>query len=140
MATPTTAGDVKTGSSVQVANASGVGGAAGNLTTALKTAGFTTGKATDATGAKLDTTAVYYVATDPAAQAVAATVARSMGVGEAVAMPSPIPVTGGKLDDGVGVLVLLGKDKAGKSLTSMTTSSVAAATPSSAGTTSTTAG
>lgn len=124
---PTTAGEVKTGSSVQVANASGVGGAAGKLTTDLKNAGFATGKATDATGPKLDTTVVYYVATDPAAQPVAATVARSMGVGAPEAMPSPIPVSGGKLEDGVGVLVMLGKDKAGKNLTAMTTTTAAGA-------------
>ena len=56
---------------MEVANASGVGGAAGKLTTDLKTAGFTTATATDATGEKLDTSVVYYVATDPVAQQVA---------------------------------------------------------------------
>ena len=141
VATPTTVGDVKTGSSVQVANASGVGGAAGKLTTDLKTAGFTTVAATDSAGDKLDTTVVYYVATDPVAQQVATTVARSIGVAAPAAMPTPIPVAGGQLTEGAGVLVVLGKDKAGKSLTAMTTTAGAgAATTAAAAATTTTAG
>src|SRR6478735_12387520 len=56
---PTTPADVKTGTKVEVANSSGVGGAAGKLTTDLKAAGFDTATATNGTAGTIDTTVVY---------------------------------------------------------------------------------
>lgn len=139
-AAPTTLpADVKTGTQVQVANASGVGGAAGKLTTSLQSAGFEMAKATDATGAKLATTVVYYDATNPVALSVAQTAARTMGAAAPAQLPSPVPVSGGKLADGAGVLVMLGKDLAGKDLPTTTAAAGGAATTV-AGATTTTAG
>ncbi len=61
--------DVKTGTKVVVANASGVGGVAGKMTDEIKAVGFDTGKATNSTGPKLSTTVIYYDSTNPAALA-----------------------------------------------------------------------
>ena len=128
-APPTTAvSDVKTGTSVEVANASGVGGAAGKTSDELKSGGFTMAAATNSTGPRLDVTVVYYDPTNPAALPVASTVARTMGVAAPGELPAPIPITGGKLGEGVGVLVMLGKDKAGKTLAQMSPTTVAGAT------------
>ncbi len=113
---------------VIVANASGLGGAAGQYTKALMGLGFTTGTPTDATTPKLDLSVVYYVA---GAETVAASVAQAMGAldGSGVLtmpIPTPPPISGGILPAGATVLVMLGTDLAGKAL------------PISAGTTTTT--
>jgi hypothetical protein len=118
----TVAAEVKTGTKVQVANASGVGGVAGKMTDEIKAAGFDPGKATNSTGPKLSTSVVYYDSTNPAAQPVAETLARTMGLAAPQPLPSPIPVTGGKLDTGSGVLLMLGSDKANQPLSSSSTS------------------
>jgi hypothetical protein len=63
---------------------------------------------------------------------VAQTIATLMGNIEVQAMPSPPPVKDGQLATGVAVLVMLGNDKAGKSLDEMgaaTTTTAAGATP-----------
>jgi hypothetical protein len=119
----TTAPLVVTGATVVVANASGVGGAAGQYTTALQSVGFTMGKATNAAGAdqRLDVSKVYYSPSDPEAAAVAASVVQAMGGPDngvaAATMPSPVPVEGGDASLGdATVLVMLGKDLAGKPL------------------------
>ena len=116
----TTAALTTTGATVVVANASGVGGAAGQYTTALQSVGFTMGKATNAVAPeeRLDVTKVYYLA---GGEAVADSVARAMGApGTGVvtaAMPTPIPVQGDTAGLGdATVLVMLGKDLAGKPL------------------------
>jgi hypothetical protein len=109
---PTTAPvDVKEGAVVIVANASTVNGAAGRLSTALNGAGFTVGSATNAT-ARQEVTTVHYDATNAQAQAVAETVARSLGGVEVLDLPTPAPVESGLLPDGGTVLVMLGSDKA----------------------------
>jgi len=145
-AAPTTTGApqiVTAGATVSVANASGVNGVAGRLTTALQGRGFTTGEALNASQT-LDASVVHY---DPAvaeAQAVAQSVATLMGAAAPSALPTPAPVEGGTLPEGVSVLVLLGNDKANQTLeemggTTAPSSTATVATVPAAGSTSTTA-
>lgn len=115
--TPTTpAVDFDATQQVVVANAAGIGGAAGNYTKALQTAGWTMGTALDAT-AQLDVSVVYFL---PGGESVAASVAAAMSDDTstitASAMPTPPPVAGGTMPAGATVLVMLGKDRAGKAL------------------------
>jgi hypothetical protein len=126
-ATPTTVGRVTTGATVVVANASGVGGSAGAMSTALQTAGYAMGTAGNSTGEQLATSLVYYVAGDAAAQAVAASVATDMGGLAVSEMPQPPPI-----DAGLGtstVLVMLGTDTAGKTLADLNPTAVAPPAP-----------
>lgn len=116
--TPTTMPLVFSPGKVVVANASGVGGAAGLASKALTTVGFTMGDATDAFGAekKITLTKVYYQA---GSEAVAQSVAQSFGAPDSgvviAAMPAPIPVKNATIGDAT-VLVMLGTDLAGKPL------------------------
>jgi hypothetical protein len=122
------------GANVLVANSSHANGAAGQLTTALQGNQFTMG--TPANGStKEPVTKIQYVSGDVAAQAVAQSVAALMGVAAIEPMPTPVllvdPAT--LLDN--TVLVLLGDDKAGKTLAQMvepttTTSAATGATSS----------
>ena len=112
-AAPTTAPLVFAPGKVIVANASGVGGAAGQMTKALTTLGFTTGSPTDAT-VKLATTTVYYLAgSEQVARSIAQTFNDPAVV--AAAMPTPAPVSGAKLANAT-VVLMLGKDYGGKAL------------------------
>lgn len=116
VAVATTTPEVTTGALVVVANASTVDGAAGRFSTALEAAKFTMGEPTNATS-KTDTTKVYYVAADANAKPVADYLASLLGGVAVEEMPTPAPVNGGVLAEGVTVLVLLGSDKADKTLT-----------------------
>jgi hypothetical protein len=116
---PTTTGLVVAGTSVQVANISTASGVAKSLSTELQGKGFTLGKATNGTGTKLATSVVYYDPANPSAQPVANSVATLMGGIAVQALPPTVPITGGKVDTGVGVVVMLGNDKAGKTLAQM---------------------
>jgi len=141
--TPTTVFTVE-GAIVVVANASNVNGAAGQLTTALTGKGFSLAGATDATE-DLDATSVFYDSANTLAQAVAQTVAGTIGVDAASVLPiaSPAPVEGGALQGGATVLVMLGRDRAGKTLEQMVAGDTAVTTtvdPGAAETTSTVAG
>lgn len=106
------------GATVIVANASGVPGAAGQMTKSLQTVNFTLIEATNSAGTetRLDVTKVYYVDT-PEALAVANGVVQVFGGGAVVAavMPTPPPVEGGDIKTAT-VLVMLGKDFGGKAL------------------------
>ena len=130
--TPTTVAPTTEGATVVVANASRVDGAAGQFTTALQGAGFTTATATNAGGAeeKLDNTKIYYDPANEGAQPVAEYISVLMGGVEVATLPSPPPVADGALAEGVTVLVMLGSDKAGQTLEQMgtTTTTVAGAT------------
>ena len=115
---PTTMPLVTEGATVVVANANGIGGTAGGMSRALETGpGFQMGEATDASSAidVLETTTIYYDTTIPAAKAVAESVAREMGGATVSPLNGPPPVASGSLD-GAGVLVMLGTDKANKTL------------------------
>jgi LytR cell envelope-related transcriptional attenuator len=132
--TPTSTTPVRTGATVVVANASGVGGSAGAMSTALQTAGYTMGTAGNSTGEQLATSVVYYAVGDVAAQAVATSVAADMGGLTIAEMPAPPPI-----DSGLGtatVLVMLGTDTANKTLADLNPASVAP--PAAAGVTTTT--
>ena len=106
---------VTEGATVVVANASGVPGSAGRMSTALGAAGFTMAEATNATSAQLEQSVVYYDPAVAAAQAVAGSVATMMGGLAVEAVPTPVPIEGGSLD-GSGVVVMLGTAQADKTL------------------------
>ncbi|HUS43086.1 MAG TPA: LytR C-terminal domain-containing protein [Ilumatobacteraceae bacterium] len=107
---------VTEGATVVVANASGVPGSAGRMTTELATVGFTMVEpAINSTQSGLTASIVQYDSTIAAAKAVAESVARSMGGLTVEVVPTPAPVEGGSLN-GAGVLVLLGTDEADKTV------------------------
>jgi hypothetical protein len=144
---PTTPPQVFEGATVVVANASNVNGAAGRLSIALEGKGFTMSDATNATS-RLEASTIYYNAANPNALAVATTVSNLMGTVTVAEAPTPVPIEGGVLPEGVDVLVLLGSDKADKTLdamgaaTAVTTTAPATATtvdPAAAAASSTTA-
>jgi hypothetical protein len=126
---PTTPPQVFEGATVVVANASNVNGAAGRLSTALEGKGFTMSDATNATS-RLEVSTIYYNAANPNALAVATTVSNLMGTVTVAEAPTPVPIEGGVLPEGVDVLVLLGSDKADKTLDAM--GATPAATPATA--------
>jgi hypothetical protein len=123
---PTTPPIVTEGATVVVANASGVPGSAGRMSTALGGAGFTMAEATNATSAQLEQSVVYYDPAVAAAQAVAGSVATMMGGLTVEPVPTPPPIEGGALN-GSGVVVMLGTAQADKTLEEL--SAPAAATP-----------
>jgi hypothetical protein len=107
---------VTDGGIVRVANAAGVNGAGARLTNALAELGFVTRDPVNAAGAdeELAFSLVYYT---PGAEAVAASISYVMGDVPYVPMPTPPPIVGAL--DALGdtnVLVMLGKDLAGKRL------------------------
>jgi LytR cell envelope-related transcriptional attenuator len=124
----TTVGRVTT-ASIVVANASGIGGSAGQMTTALEGAGYRTGEATDATGGNLDRSVVYFVRGVNGARETADSVARDMGGLRVRPMPAEPPITGEM--GNAGVLVMLGTDTAEKTLAELNPTSVTAPTPAS---------
>lgn len=110
---------VTTGASVIVANANGIGGSAGAMTRTLETgAGFQMVDPTDASSTvpTLDTSVVYFDPNIAGAQAVAESVNRVLGGDLQVSpLPGTPPTQDGSLD-GAGVLLMLGTDKANKTL------------------------
>jgi hypothetical protein len=111
--TPTTAG-----AKVLVANSSHANGVAGTLTTALQGNQFTMGTATNG-ATKEAVTKIQYLPGDAAAQAVAQSVASLMGVAAIEPMPTPVLLQDPTLLADNTVLILLGDDKAGKTLAQM---------------------
>ncbi len=111
----TTPAEVTEGAVVVVANASTVDGAAGRFTTALQAEGFTCGDAANASS-KVDTSKVYYDASSPTAKPVADYLAHLLGDIAVEELPTPAPVNGGVVAEGTTVLLLLGSDKADKTL------------------------
>ncbi len=132
---------VTDGATVVVANASGVGGSAGRMTTELAALGFVMATATNSTQTGLEASIVQYDPSIAAAQAVAESVARAMGGLTVETLPTPPPVDGGSLE-GAGVLVLLGTDEADKTIAQLSApvASVAPAPDVSGTTTPTTTG
>lgn len=109
---------VTDGATVLVANANNVNGSAGQMTRALEAVGYTMGEATNASAStgQLQETVLYYDEAIPAAEAVAESVSRSLG-GVATISPLSVPApTESGETGGAGVIVLLGIDKAGKTL------------------------
>jgi hypothetical protein len=112
--TPTTQG-----AKVQVANSSHANGVAGVLSTALQGKGFTMGEPTNG-ATKEAVTKIQYASGDTSAQAVAQSVAQLMGVAAVEIIPTPVQLQDPTLLADNTVLVLLGDDKAGKTLDQMT--------------------
>jgi hypothetical protein len=145
--TTTTAPAIVTeGATVVVANASNINGSAGQMTRALEAAGYQMGEATNANASvgQLEETVVYFDSAQAGAQAVAESIGRSLGgVASISPVATPPPVESGDLG-GAGVLVMLGVDKAGKSLEELnpaaapTDSGAGVTTPPVAGATTTT--
>ncbi len=110
--------DVFTGASVIVANASDIGGTAAQMTRAIEGAGFAVVEPTNAAGLTepLAASIVYFDTTQAGAQPVAETLARQLGGGVSVLpLDGTAQVDEGNLN-GAGVLLLLGTDKAGRTL------------------------
>ncbi len=103
---------VTSGTTVVVANTSGVGGSAGRMTTQLERAGFTMGDATNGLEIRADSI-VYYGEAD-GAQADAELLAEAMGGLEVEPLPDPIPTEDGELAG--DVLLLLGTNQADRTL------------------------
>jgi hypothetical protein len=104
----------RTGFKVLVANASGVSGTAGQMTTALQAEQFVVAAPVNADPSlgKLAVTIVYYV---PGYESQATLVADVLGGVQILPLPSTPTVEGGSLSEAV-VLVMLGTDLAGKLL------------------------
>lgn len=120
--TSTTFVDTFVGTEVQVSNNASVAKAAGNLSTILEGQGFTLAEPVNGSTSSETVTKILFVSTDPAAQNVATTVARKLNVATLTPIEAgaTVPTEAGTLPDGVGVLVVLGTDKAGKTLAEMT--------------------
>lgn len=130
---------VTQGATVVVANASGVPGSAGRMSTELTAGGFTMADATNATSPPLEQSIVYYDPNNAAAQAVATSVAQVMGGLAVETVPSPPPIEGGILGD-AGVVVMLGTAQADKTLAQLSPAAATTITapPVAGGTTDTT--
>ena len=119
IATTTTTTPLTTqGATVIVANVSNQNGAAAGMSRALEAVGFTLGEPTNGSAGvgQLEQTVIYFDPAQPSAQAVAESVSRVLGgVASISAVTTPPPVESGDLG-GAGVLVMLGVDKAGKTL------------------------
>jgi len=99
---------------VQIANASGVAGSAGQLTTELQGRGYIVQPAMNKSEItpKQTVTVVYYLL---GSETAAAAIATELGGVSTQPMPTPIPTETGSLGE-ASVLVLLGTDLAGKPL------------------------
>jgi LytR cell envelope-related transcriptional attenuator len=131
---PTTTERVVRSATIVVANASGIGGSAGQMTTALEAVGYRLGEATDSTEGQMDNSVVYFVRGDRDARATADSVAQEMGGLRVRAMPDDPPISG-ELGNAT-VLLMLGTDAAGKTLAELNPTQVPA--PSIAGSATTT--
>lgn len=116
--TSTTFVDTFVGTEVQVSNNASVAKAAGSLSTILEGEGFTLADPVNGSTSSETVTKILFVSTDPAAQNVATTVARKLNVATLTPIDAgaTVPTEDGTLPEGVGVLVVLGKDIAGKTL------------------------
>lgn len=115
---------VLTSFKIQVANASGIAGSAGKLTTDLQAMGYVVQTALNAapgTPKRAKTGVFYGPGCANAAQNVATTLSNTTGsMPEIGALPSPIPLETGTMREAC-VLIMLGTDLAGKSLTGVPT-------------------
>ncbi len=105
---------VLTSFKIQVTNASGISGSAGQLTTELQGRGYIVQPANNKSEItpKQTVTVVYYLLGSEQAAAAVANVLGGVGI---AAMPAPIPTETGNLGEAT-VMILLGTDLAGKPL------------------------
>ena len=111
LAVPTAA---KSDAILIVANASGVGGSATSMLAQLGADGYTTSRVANVTGGRLEQSVIYYVAGQPAAEAVARLLSAQVPQAQVAPMPDPPP-----LDRPLGdatVALLIGRDIAGRPL------------------------
>ncbi len=127
---------ITTGATVIVANSSHQNGVAKTLSTALQGQQFTLAAPTNGS-TKEALTKIQYKDGDTAALAVAQSVAQLMGVATIDVMPTPVALADPTTLADATVLILLGDDKAGKTLAQMTGAATADTTG--AGTSSTAA-
>lgn len=113
----TTIAYVTQGATVIVANASRIDGAAGRLSERLVEVGFVLAEPTDSSEGTIDVTKIYYVPSNPAAQAVADSLRQAFGGRDIqlLEVGIPAPVESGELGDAT-VLVAMGNDIADKTL------------------------
>ncbi len=120
---------VTLGASVIVANANGVGGSASAMSRALETGGgfvMVDPVNASATINELDVSVIYYTSTNPSAQVVANSLATVLGgVGSVAPMPDAELTRDGVMN-GAEVLLMLGNDKAGKTLAELAPATAAA--------------
>lgn len=109
--TTTTLAVVTEGATVVVANGNIVGGSAGRMTDALAAQGYTLGTAVDGTE-KVEASIVYHV-DEPAAEAVATSLAAQLGGVDVEVLPETPPIEGELAGE---VLLLLGNLQADKSI------------------------
>ena len=112
--TSTTIPLITEGAVIIVANASGVTGAAAQLSQELAALGFHIFDVTNSAGVeeKLDVSKVYFL---PAGAEVATSIGRVMGGIVVTRMPVPVSITGGPAALGdATIVVMLGKDRASK--------------------------
>jgi LytR cell envelope-related transcriptional attenuator len=126
------------GAKVLVANSSHADGVAKVLSTALAGQQFQMGTPTNG-GTKEAVTKIQYKENDPQAQQVAQSIAQLMGVASIEVIPTPVALGDPTLLADNTVVVLLGDDKAGKTLAQMTEVSTDTTPSSAAGATSSTA-
>ena len=113
--TTTVPGASKSAATVVVANASGVGGSATEMTADLAAAGYTTAPVANSTGPRLEQSIIYYVDGDAAAFAVARLLAQQIPTAQTLPMPDPPPLD--RPLNRATVALLLGRDAAGRPLT-----------------------
>jgi len=114
--TSTSVAETKVGATIVVANASGIGGSAGEMSGQLTADGYEgVGEPGDSNGDPLPASVVYFAPGDPAAEAVARSIAAALGGVQTTEIPVPPPASGGGVA-GATVLVMLGTDAAGKTL------------------------
>lgn len=127
--TPTLPPLVIIGASVMIANANGISGSAAEMERALASGpGFTMVDSVDAAATidALAVTVIYFDPTIAGSQAVAESVARVLGGVESIApLSGTAPVDGGSWN-GAGVIVMLGLDKANKTLAELAPAEVIA--------------
>jgi LytR cell envelope-related transcriptional attenuator len=130
---------VTEGATVVVANAASASGVAAAMSAELESVGYTMAEPTNSTGENLATTVVYFTDATAQIRSVAESVAGDLGGVEIEPMPTTIPVEDGGSIGTATILVMLGDDLAGDTLSEIADRAepnVQAPTPS--GTTSTT--
>jgi LytR cell envelope-related transcriptional attenuator len=109
----------KSDATVVVANASGVDQSATAMTEELEAHGYTTSPVANATGSYLDQSIIYYLDGDDASLGVARLLAEQIPTARTIPMPDPPPLD--RPLNGATVVLLLGLDAAGRSLSDLAT-------------------
>jgi cytoskeletal protein RodZ len=109
----------KSDATVVVANASGVDQSATAMTAELEAGGYTTAPVANATGSYIDQSIIYYLDGDDESLGVARLLAEQIPTARTIPMPDPPPLD--RPLNGATVVLLLGLDAAGRSLSDLAT-------------------